>query len=264
MKTAPPYPLTSVDNALLLLHLLRDQGSLRVSEAAEALGTSPSTAHRLLSMLVFRDFAVQADDRSYHPGPGLNGPPHDRRPLQRLRRIMLPHMELLAEQVDETVNLVVRIGVHVRFIATVESTQVLRVGDRQGSTLPAHLASGGKAMLAAMDDDEVRTLYNGGGRAAARDVEPVDVDTILTELRAVRRRGYAVNREATERGVSAIGMCITAADGDPVAGLSIAMPTARFPRHPAALHRALSTTVMAVRPELTPTAESVKSSPRKP
>jgi DNA-binding IclR family transcriptional regulator len=248
VKTTPPYPLSSVDNALLLLHLLRDQGSLRVSEAAEALGTSPSTAHRLLSMLVFRDFAVQTDDRSYHPGPGLNGPPYDRRPLQRLRRTMLPHMELLAEQVDETVNLVVRMGVQVRFIATVESTKILRVGDRQGSTLPAHLTSGGKAILAAMDDDDVRVLYSGGGKAAARDASPVDVDKVLIELRAVRR-GYAINREATERGVSAIGLCITTVDGD-VAGLSIAMPTARFPRHLAALHQALSTTAAAVRVEV--------------
>jgi DNA-binding IclR family transcriptional regulator len=253
MKTTPPYPLSSVDNALLLLHLLRDQGSLRVSEAAEALGTSPSTAHRLLSMLVFRDFAVQADDRSYHRGPGLNGLPHDRRPLQRLRRIMLPHMELLAEQVDETVNLVVRMGIQVRFIATMESTKILRVGDRQGSTLAAHLTSGGKAILAAMDDDEVRILYSGGRRAAARDGKPVDADTILTELHTVRRRGYAVNREATERGVSAIGVCVTTADGD-VAGLSIAMPTARFPRHLAPLHQALSTTAAAVRAEVAPAA----------
>ena len=119
---------------------------------------------------------------------------------------------------------------------------------RQGSTLPAHLTSGGKAILAAMDDDDVRVLYSGGGKAAARDASPVDVDKVLIELRAVRR-GYAINREATERGVSAIGLCVTTVDGD-VAGLSIAMPTARFPRHLAALHQALSTTAAAVRVEV--------------
>jgi IclR family acetate operon transcriptional repressor len=151
------------------------------------------------------------------------------------------------------VNLVVRMGVQVRFIATVESTKILRVGDRQGSTLPAHLSSGGKAILAAMADDEVRILYSGGGRSAALDGKPVEIDMILTELRAVRRRRYAVNREATERGVSAIGVCVTTADGD-VAGLSIAMPTARFPRHLAPLHQALSTTAAAVRAETAPAA----------
>ena len=38
MKNKPPYPLASVDNALLLVQMLRDQGALRVSEAAEELG----------------------------------------------------------------------------------------------------------------------------------------------------------------------------------------------------------------------------------
>jgi DNA-binding IclR family transcriptional regulator len=47
----------------------------------------------------------------------------------------------------------------IRFVATVESDQVLRVGDRAGRVLPAHLASGGKAMLATMTAPELKQLY---------------------------------------------------------------------------------------------------------
>ncbi|MFD0533119.1 helix-turn-helix domain-containing protein [Actinomadura luteofluorescens] len=69
MENKPPYPLRSVDNALHLLQVLRDQGGLRVSEAAAELGTARSTAHRLLAMLVYRGFAVQDDNHTYLPGP---------------------------------------------------------------------------------------------------------------------------------------------------------------------------------------------------
>src|SRR3989442_5129785 len=74
MKNKPRYPLQSVDHALQLLQILRDNGSLRVSEAAQELGTARSTAHRLLAMLVYRDFAVQDEARNYLPGPALSAP----------------------------------------------------------------------------------------------------------------------------------------------------------------------------------------------
>src|SRR5256885_13256667 len=74
MKNKPPYALQSVDHALQLLQMLRDNGSLRVSEAAQELGTARSTAHRLLAMLVYRDFAVQDEARKYLPGAALSAP----------------------------------------------------------------------------------------------------------------------------------------------------------------------------------------------
>ncbi|MCX4908974.1 helix-turn-helix domain-containing protein [Streptomyces sp. NBC_00878] len=63
-EESAPYPITSVDHALHLATLLQQEGPLRVSDAAERLGVSPSTAHRLLAMLVYRGFAEQRPDRS--------------------------------------------------------------------------------------------------------------------------------------------------------------------------------------------------------
>ena len=120
--------------------------------------------------------------------------------------------------------------------------------------MPAHLASGGKAMLAALDDAEVRTLYGGAAPDSDGVSAQVDLDSLLAELRAISRRGYAVNREATERGVSAIGVCLKAVDGYPVAGLSIATPTLRFPRQLGPLYELLRSTAESVSSEITPIA----------
>ena len=69
MKNRPPYAITSVDHALRLAQVLQREGELTVSEAAERLGVARSTAHRLLAMLVYRDFAEQGPDRRYRAGP---------------------------------------------------------------------------------------------------------------------------------------------------------------------------------------------------
>ena len=69
MKNQPVYSIDSVDHALHLAAVLQQEGSLRVFEAAERLGVARSTAHRLLAMLVYRDFAEQGPDRRYLAGP---------------------------------------------------------------------------------------------------------------------------------------------------------------------------------------------------
>lgn len=223
MRNRPAYSIDSVDHALQLAVLLQQEGPLRVTEVATRLGVARSTAHRLLAMLVYREFAEQDADRRYVAGPVL-GRPAAAEPLARLRRLALPHLQALTERTGETSNLMVVSGDRARFVVTVECARVLRVGDREGRMLPAHLASGGKAVLALRPDEEVSALYAGADPA-------VDVAALLRELRRVRRRGFALNDRSTEPGVTAVGRALRAAavTGVPAA-ISIAMPTARFHR----------------------------------
>ena len=146
MKNKPTYSIDSVDHALRLAGLLQQEGPLRVADAAERLGVARSTAHRLLAMLVYRDFAEQNADRRYAAGSVLR---HlaGVEPVAQLRAVALPHLQRLVDQTGETANLMVLLGKYVRFVATIECCHVLRVGDREGRMVPAHLASGGPTLL---------------------------------------------------------------------------------------------------------------------
>jgi len=71
-RRPPAYPIASVDRALRLLLLVGRRSSVRLSEASEALGVAPSTAHRLLAMLAFHGFVRHDGDRhGYVAGPAL-------------------------------------------------------------------------------------------------------------------------------------------------------------------------------------------------
>ncbi len=218
MKNKPPYAITSVDHALRLAQLLQREGQITVSEAAERLGVARSTAHRLLAMLVYRDFAEQGADRSYRAGPVLHRSSPMPEQTVMLRDVALPHLQVLVARVNETANLMVRVGRQARFITTVECDQALRVGDRTGRVLPAHLASGGKAMLAALDASQLNELYQG---------EEADLPGLRKELSLIRQHGFALNEQSTEAGVSAIGVALLGPD-EPPAALSLAIPAARF------------------------------------
>jgi IclR family transcriptional regulator, acetate operon repressor len=222
MQNKPPYALNSVDHALRLAQILQAEGPLRLTDVAERLGVAPSTAHRLLAMLVYRDFAHKNDDRTYRSGFALRPLAPTDAPIPLLRDISTPYMQSLVERVDESANLVVLAGADARFIVTIECHRVLRVGDRVGRFLPAHITSGGKAILAALTREAVNERF--------REVDGIDLAKLHRELAQVRRRGYAINNQQTETGLTAIGIAISDATGVPCAAVCLAMPTARYNR----------------------------------
>ncbi|NWL10434.1 IclR family transcriptional regulator [Paenarthrobacter ureafaciens] len=229
VQKRPTYSIEAVDNALQLLQLLRDGGALRLKDAAGELGVAPSTAHRLLAMLVYRGFAVQDENRRYVPGPAMGVGPAGLGWTRLLRDVAQPHMELLSSRLDETVNLMVRVGTKVRFLATVEGSNVLRIGDRQGTVMPADKTSGGKVMLAELEPAMIEQLFRSQNAEIGGDTIPdAEYPAFLRELDSIRANGFAANFEGTEEGVSALGMALHNRHGQVVGALSVATPATRF------------------------------------
>lgn len=205
MKTPPTYAVTSVDHALRVATMLQLEGALGVAEVADRLGVARSTAHRLLAMLVYRDFAVQDESRRYHAGPVLELAAHSRSRTAELRAAALPHLARLVDVTGESANLAIRTGDTTRFIASVECNQALRVGSREGMVFPAEETTAGLLLLA----------------------EDAGVDRDLTRI---HKQGFAVNQGRSEKGVVAVGVPLREADGKAVAGLSVSMPSVRYDR----------------------------------
>lgn len=227
MKNPPHYGIASVDHALQLAVMLQVEGPLTVSAAADRLGVARSTAHRLLSMLVYRDFAVQRADRRYDAGPVLSVASTSRSRIALLREVAVPHLEMLAQHTQESANLLVRTGALSRFIACVEGPQVLRVGNREGMAFPAHLTSGGRLLLADLDDERLAAVYE-SQHAADPEGGRVDLAALRADLRRLRERGFALNVEGTETGVTAVGYPIRDGHGNAIAAASVGMPSSRF------------------------------------
>ncbi|RKS73069.1 IclR family transcriptional regulator [Actinomadura pelletieri DSM 43383] len=250
LKTPPPYPIASVDHALRTATILQLEGGATVSQIAERLGVARSTAHRVLAMLVYRDFAVQDEDRVYRAGPVLELASHSQSLVSRLRAAALPHLHRVVDLLDETTNLIVRTGDTVRFVASVECGQALRVGSREGMVFPAHRTTAGLLLLADLSDAEVDELY-APERYRDRPADRPDLARLRTELKRLRRNGFAVNRERSERGLIAVGVPVRDRDGTALAGVSVSMPSMRYdPHRLQSLVAALNATARAVEQDL--------------
>ena len=242
-REPPRYPVESVDHALALMEMVRDFGRVRVSVAAELLGISSSTAHRLMAMLVYRGYAEQDASRRYVPGPAMGLTPTGLSWTAELRHRARPHLEALTEQVGETSNLVVLAGDAVRFLLSVEysaapppadlvaaqdAVQSGTIGDRRGVVLPADKASGGKAILAQLTREQLEGIFLREPRRTTSARGKQWLERLINELAIIRTRGFASNVEATEAGVSALAVAIHDGEGKAVAGLSVSVPHNRF------------------------------------
>lgn len=229
-RSGPNYPISSVDNALRLLLLFRDQPRIRLSDAAQALGVANSTAHRLLAMLVRYELATQDEGtRAYEVGPALLDLGFDAVRKFDIREIAKPILFEFAAKVEETTHIAQLDGTRIRYLMSAECSRPLRVVDRSGQIFPAHDTATGRAILAHLTSDTVISMYNARSEhdKQAPMLSPSELTALLEELRLVRERSYATNYRP-EEDITSLATVIRDSAGHPVASINASGPRERM------------------------------------
>ncbi len=126
---------------------------LSLSELALAAGMPKSTVHRLVSALEREEFVTPARVGKIHLGRGiarLGAATRD-----SLRDQIRPFLLRLHQELEETVDLSVRDGANARFIDHIPAPHRLRAVSAVGAAFPLHCTANGKALLAAMPEEEL-------------------------------------------------------------------------------------------------------------
>jgi DNA-binding IclR family transcriptional regulator len=213
--------------ARILRALDGEHDGLSLAELAARVGLPRSTVHRVVRALQAEGFVTAA---SRNGGVRL-GPELMRLALgmrREIRQTLHPEIVALSAKLQETVDLSVLEGNVVRFIDQIASPRLLRAVSSVGATFPLHLSANGKAVLAALPEDEALALL-------PTTLEPNTEASItsraalLRELDEVRERGYAYDREEHHEGITAIGVALRDPLG-PLVAISVPIPTQRFPK----------------------------------
>jgi DNA-binding IclR family transcriptional regulator len=228
--TEPAYRIESVDKALRLLHMFRDKPRWTVSEVGEALGVAPSTAHRLLAMLQWHEFAYQEPgSKAYAAGRALLAIGLAALSELSVRDVARAEIEALSAELGETVHLIVLQGARTLIVDAVEGDQVVRVGARIGGSAPPNCVSAGKVLLSRMTDRQVAALI-GPDPLPRRTSRSIGTLAELTaDLARVRGRGYATNFDEHEFGATGISVPIPVPPGVTPAAITVNAPSARVP-----------------------------------
>lgn len=217
----------SVGRALKILSLLAErQEPLGVREIARRIGVAPSIAQRLIRTMANDGFVEQSDTtlrylvgyKAFQVGNAFIG-------QNNLYSVVMPELYGFA---DQYVNgfLGVRRDQHLVYLATVQSNGPIAMTHRPGAQTYLHSTAMGKAMLAEMSDEEVRTLLGRTPLPKLTAKTRISLNQLIAELHEVRRLGYALNDEENREGFFSAGAVVRAMGGGAVAVLSGAVPTA--------------------------------------
>jgi IclR family acetate operon transcriptional repressor len=221
----------SVERAFDLVEALDAGDALGVTELAERTGLVPSTAHRLLATLAKRGYASRSPTSDgyvlgYKVVELANALEHS---LARLRGVARPHLERIQQATGESANLTILDGDRVVYVDQVEGSRRMRMFTTVGAAVLAHTTASGKAMLAHGQPGSLAELYAEDGeleRLTPRTL--TTVDALRKDLERIARRGYAIDNEEHEEGVSCVAAAVFDHTGRPCAAISISAPTARI------------------------------------
>jgi DNA-binding IclR family transcriptional regulator len=221
-----PARIQVISRAASILRALEHAppGGLGLSDLARAAGVPKSTAHRLVAALEAEELVGATPAGGLQLGRGiarLGAATRD-----RLRDQAHPVLLRLHDELDETVDLAVLDGAAVRFVDHIPAPHRLRAVSAIGAAFPLHCTANGKALLAALPDDQAAALL------PARLLEMTE-HTITTrsalweELGRIRVEHVAYDREEHTLGICAVGVVVHDPYG-PAAAISVPVPTQRF------------------------------------
>ena len=213
----------------LLGALARHASPVNLKQLAGETRLHPSTAHRILSVMVDNRLVDRIEPGTYRLGIRLLELGSLVKSRISVRQEALPHMQHLHLALGETINLSVRHDDEVVYVErTSGNSSMMRVVQIIGARAPLHITAVGKIFLAEDGPEKCGSYAQRTGLPRFTDNTLTDVDSLARELDKVRRQGYAFDNEEAEKGVSCIGAGIYNDEGRLVAGLSVSAPSDRL------------------------------------
>jgi IclR family acetate operon transcriptional repressor len=223
------YNITALQRGLKLLSLFAGPDiTYSATQLGKVSGLPASTLHRFLRNLQSADFLSVDEAGNYHLGMACVSLGQAAIGQLDVRRLSLPHLQELNHRTRETVHLTVRIGLSAVYVEKLDSPEPLRIHSRIGAMVPLYCSAVGKVLLAYLPEAEQAKLFDQLEikRFTANTVG--NLQELQTELRKVRKTGYACDLEEHEIHIRCIAAPIWDHGGNVNASLSITGPAFRM------------------------------------
>jgi DNA-binding IclR family transcriptional regulator len=210
-----------------------------------------ATVTRLLQTLVATGYVVRdPSSRQYRLTGKILRLAHTASAGLDLLSLARPHLRLLRDRLNETVHLGVMEGLRVVYLDKLESANTIQLVSAVGQNMPLHSTSLGKAMLAALSDDELERTLAQMDFSRRTEHTICDVGEFRRAIKRVRQQGYATDDRENEPLGACVAAAIVGADGRLVGAISVAGPHFRIRRHFEAFGPAVQATARAIAHEL--------------
>jgi IclR family transcriptional regulator, KDG regulon repressor len=221
----------SLQKALRILVYMGEQApEAGVTQLASELGLTKATVHRLLNAMErFELIERNADTERYRLGLKLHQlgtkAVESRTLRSEAHRLLLE----MSRRSRESVSLAVPSAGGVVCLDRMDSPHtIITVCTPVGTMFPAHCTAAGKAILAYLTDLQLHEIIKRHGQREYTPFTITRLSDLKENLRLIRQRGYSVDHQELERGLSGVAAPVLSAHERVIAAVGIAGPTLRF------------------------------------
>ncbi len=220
----------TADKVIMLLQALaaRAEG-IGVRELSRELGIDKSAVSRLFEQLSGLGVAVQDEfSGRFRVGPTLFSLAATIHSRDTLWQAAEPILRELAATFNETCYLAVRDGDEIIFRDKVDTTHNVRYVIDAGERAPLHAGAGGRAVLLALDDAEVREIVARTGLPPMTSRTITSEDQLIARVDEDRARHYAMSRGERVLSGGAVAAPFFDAAGRCIGSVVFTCPDQRF------------------------------------
>jgi IclR family acetate operon transcriptional repressor len=220
----------SLTRGLSILECLAQaEGGLTLTDVGQRLQLPPSTVHRLLTTLEKMGYVYQAGDlglwyiglQAFTVGSSF---------LASRDWVAQSHayMRRLMEQSGETANLAILDGTDAVFIDQVQCRETMRTIVKLGSRVPLHASGVGKAIFAALPDEQIDAILKVKGLPRITENTITAPETMWASVRVIRQRGWSFDDEEHMVGTRCVASPIYDEHAEMLGAISLAGPSSRL------------------------------------
>lgn len=218
----------AVLRALDILELFLDGATLSTSQIVTMTGLPRTTVHELLATLASRDY-LQRDGTNFSLGVRLLQLGNVYATRFDMLRAANDVARDLAARTGATINVALREGAEVYYLARVQSENLMTLPSGIGRRLPASSTGLGKVLLAELPTKALRDLYpDAQGLPTMTPQSITELSVLERELEDVRKRGIAFDREEAMEDVICAAAPVYDVQGKVVAAISASVPKQRW------------------------------------
>ena len=196
---------------------------LTLTEIASATGINVVASQRYTDTLLQLGYLKRDKQKGFYLSPKVLSLGFSFLDGSQIRRIAENYLTEFSEKINKTINLSVLEDTDIIFLFRKEARRFLKHDLRAGSKLPAYCSGGGKVLLSALEDDELRKRIKKIKIERITSYTIIDKKKLWTELMETRKRGYAIVDRELSLALFSMGAPILNNDGVTIAAVSISM-----------------------------------------
>ena len=221
--------MSAVERTMLILETLSKAEAINLENMAKMTALPKATLLRFLSSLISLGYVYRDSADQYHLT--LKMFMVGSRSLSHIDLVSTakPFAKKLSQELGETVHMGILEDDEAVYVLKEESSYTLRMYSRVGKIIPLYCTAIGKVFLSEMSDEEL------DGYLSTHTLKPftpksLDESGLRAELKEIRSKGWAIDREEHEENIVCIASPIRDYSGKAVAAISASWPVFRFSR----------------------------------